>query len=121
MDVIEFIKERNRMCDYYKSDRCYNDDEQCPAFECKCDDFRNAADDGFKIVDIVDQWSKKHPQKTMLQDFLEKFPNAPLQSDGTPSLCPYKCGYTQEDYCKKFNPHPAYKTCLECWNRPLEG
>lgn len=120
MDVIEFIKERNRMCNYYKS-KGHCKDKSCPASYHCCLDFLSVEYDGFKLVDDVEKFSSEHPQKTMLQDFLEKFPNAPLQSDGTPSLCPYKCGYTREDYCKKFNPHPAYKTCLECWNRPLEG
>ena len=116
MDAIEFIKERNRMCDYYKDDRCWNDNEQCPAFDCECNDFRNAADDEFKIVNVVEQWSKNHPKKTMLRDFLEKFPNAKLEGD-CPLGCPYIFGYTSinDDY----NVCPGH-TCLECWSRPVE-
>ena len=114
MDAIEFIKERNRMCDYYKDNRCWNDNEQCPALYCKCHDFRNAADDGFKIVDIVDQWSKKHPQKTMLQDFLEKFPKAKLNDYGVPRVCPSLLGYKDMIPCNRLK-------CNECWNRPLKG
>ena len=116
MDAIEFIKERNRMCDYYKDNRCWNDNEQCPALYCKCHDFRNAADDGFKIVDIVDQWSKKHPQKTMLQDLLGKFPNTILEeTTKVPIFCPIHLGYEKStsNVCGKY-------TCFECWNRPLE-
>lgn len=118
MDAIEFIKERNRMCDYYKDDRCWNDDEQCPALDCKCNDFRNAADDEFKIVNVVEQWSKEHPQKTMLQDFLEKFPKAPLDNDGIPRNCPQSLGYCDDAYC---GIHPTGKICIKCWNRPVEG
>ena len=117
MDAVMFLKERARMCNSVSL--C----SECPiGFNLKCsctsDQYTDCEEEA---VSLVEEWSSEHPQKTMLQDFLEKFPNAPLQSDGTPSLCPYKCGYTQEDYCKKFNPNPAYKTCLECWSRPLEG
>lgn len=117
MDAVTFIKERNRMCDFYKSCKI----KGCPAENLSCDSLEEIEIQGFKLIKDVEQWSKEHPRKTMLQDFLDKFPNAPLESDGTPSLCPYKCGYTRENCCKKFNPHPAYKTCLECWNRPVEG
>ena len=33
---------------------------------------------------IIDKWCAEHPQKTYLQDFLEKFPNAKLDDDGEP-------------------------------------
>lgn len=117
MDTIEFIKERNRMCDYYKDNRCWNDNEQCPVLYCKCHDFRNAADDEFKIVNVVEQWSKNHPKKTMLRDFLEKFPNALLDKDGVPEkFCPHDVGYTSGYYC-----HKEPRNCVKCWNRSLEG
>lgn len=118
MDAVDFIKERNRMCEFYDNGRCHGG---CPAYGgISCNDLTRITDQGYALVKIVEKWSSEHPQKTMLQDFLEKFPKAPLQSDGTPSLCPYKCGYTREDYCKKFNPNPTYKTCLDCWSRPVE-
>lgn len=117
MEAIEFIKDRNRMCDYYKDDRCWNDNEQCPALDCKCNDFRNAADDEFKIVNVVEQWSKNHPKKTMLQDFWEKFPKVKLEASCPPG-CPHVYGYTSKNDDDNFC---LGHTCLECWNRPVEG
>lgn len=119
MDAIEFIKERNRMCEYFGS-ACTKDGKDCPAINKNCATFRGTSNDGFELVNIVKKWSYEHPQKTMLQDFLEKFPKAPIQHDGTPGLCPYKCGYTKEDCCGKFILNPKYKTCAECWSRPVE-
>ena len=72
------------------------------------------------VVYKVEQWSKSHPQKTMIQDFFEKFPNAPRTKDGTPrNICPCDCGYTNEPesyiVCEHFT-----DDCLKCWSRPLE-
>lgn len=70
------------------------------------------------LVKIIEQWSKSHPQKTMIQDFFEKFPNAPKTENGTPrNICPCDCGYEPESYivCEHFT-----DDCLKCWSRPLE-
>lgn len=112
MDAIEFIKERNRMCDFYKSCKI----KGCPAENLSCDSLEEIAIQGFKLIRDVEQWSKEHPQKTMLQDFLEKFPNAILdETTKVPNFCPIHLGYEKStsNVCGKY-------TCFECWNRPLE-
>ena len=67
-----------------------------------------------KAVEIVQKWSDEHPQKTILQDFLSKYPKAPLSTDGqTPRLCPEQLGYAESrEWCGK--------SCEKCWNRPIE-
>lgn len=112
MDAIEFIKKRNRMCNSMKS--C----SQCPFNEMKHCNFNT--EDPEKLVAFVEQWSQEHPQKTMMQDFFEKHPNAPKRRDGTPvGICPSCCGYTDEpnnaSVCIKFD-----EKCLRCWSRPME-
>ena len=115
MDVIEFIKERNRMCNYYKS-KGHCKDKSCPASYHCCLDFLSVEYDGFKLVDDVEKFSSEHPQKTMLQDFLEKFPNALLDKDGVPEkFCPHDVGYTSGYYCRK-----EPRDCVKCWSRPVE-
>lgn len=115
MDAVEFIKERRRMC------LSYEDCIGCPCEHGKqpisCEIQSKTAQ---QLVEIIEQWSQTHPQKTMIQDFFEKFPNAPKEEDGTPiDICPSYCGYTDEPnslaVCEKFN-----KNCLKCWSRPLE-
>lgn len=68
-----------------------------------------------KVVEIVQKWSDEHPQKTRLDDFMEKYPKALLRKDGTPvEVCCENLGYTKVciyNYCDG---------CSECWNAPLE-
>lgn len=96
MEAIEFLKQYDRMCEYYTG--C----SDCPikkfCFDTEPEEF----------VSKVEQWSQTHPQKTMMQDFFEKFPKAPKEEDGTPiDICPSYCGYTDEpnslNVCEKFN------------------
>lgn len=113
MDAIEFIKERNRMCNYYKSKGSCKD-KSCPASYHCCLDFLSVEYDGFKLVDDVEKFSYEHPKKTMLQDFLEKYPNAELNDDGIPKPCPSWLGYKDMPFCNRIR-------CVECWNRQMEG
>lgn len=65
--------------------------------------------------DITEMLQKEHPPKTMLQDFLEKYPDAPLNINGDyPECCPFMLGYKKGDCIKPRG------TCVECWNRPVE-
>lgn len=106
MDAIKYLKEKNRMCKKLKN--CYN----CPLYTYKKQDCseleRNEPE---KAVGIVEKWSAENPQKTNLQDFLEKYPNAIMRDGNIPYNCAQFLGYVKD--CKK--------PCKECWNRPLEG
>lgn len=103
MDAIKFLKERVRMCNSF--DGCDN----CP-LQNECLDTEIEA-----MVNAVEQWSHNHPQKTMIQDFFEKFPNAPKSGTGEPVVCPNDCGYGNF-CCEQSN-----GICFNCWNRPLEN
>lgn len=56
---------------------------------------------------IIDKWCAEHPQKTYLQDFLEKFPNAQVNFGNASIIC---ASYVYGDAltCKG--------RCAECWN-----
>lgn len=118
MDAFEFIKKYRRMCNKYYCGK------ECPLYEEPCDTSSSIllanSNLANKIVNIVEQWSKSHPQKTIMQDFFEKFPNAPKTENGTPrNICPSDCGYTNEPesftVCDQFN-----EDCVKCWSRPSE-
>lgn len=66
-----------------------------------------------KAIAIMQKWSDEHPQKTYLSEFLKKYPNALLNDDGTPDICPDKLGLT---VIKK----PCFGDCVGCWNQPIE-
>ena len=83
MDALEFLKERKRMCDSYKS--C----EGCPFDDIKCSINSLLYDDEYdRSVAIVEQWSKEHPRKTRQSVFLEQWPDAIISSDGLPQVAP---------------------------------
>lgn len=62
MEAVEFIKQRNRMCDYYGDDSCVRDDsrETCPALNIDCSLGIPTSE---QLVEIVEQWAKEHPEK----------------------------------------------------------
>lgn len=102
MDAVEFLKEKNRMM--RTDSEAYNEIKDIPTVQA--------------VVAYVEDWSHKHPRKTRMQDFLEKYPNAALKPDGlkTPTVCASELGYckhcTHSIYC---NPD-----CYSCWNEPVE-
>ena len=112
MDAVEFLKEYHRMC---KSVDCI----KCGLYHLNngtgsnCPEYIEAHPD--KAVQIVEQWSKEHPRKTRLQDFLEKYPNAALTSYGhkIPKVCAQDVGYCAS--CKYLG-----NKCHQCWNEPVE-
>ena len=79
MDAVEFLKALGRLCNNYLCG------DNCPLID-SCDD---ESDDGYlRKVQIVEKWVKEHPVKTRQSEFLKMFPNARIESDGMPSICP---------------------------------
>lgn len=62
MEVLEFIKQKDRMCDYYCDAMCTRDDsdETCPASSIDCEIMTDKPE---LLVDIVEKWAKEHPEK----------------------------------------------------------
>ncbi len=79
MDAVEFLKARSRMCN---DNVCEGD---CPLFHC-CND--RIDDNMVKLVSIVEQWAKEHSVKTRQSEFLKKWPDTEIGSDGLPSVAP---------------------------------
>lgn len=70
-----------------------------------------------KALEIVQKWSDEHKEKTILDDFLEKYPNALLSKDGKrplPIICANKLGYKVT--CDYVN----HDDCTKCWQTPLD-
>lgn len=107
MDAVNFIKEYSRMCNKY------DDCQGCPLDDKGCDITYEQVNANH-IANTVEKWAKENPQKTMMQDFFNRFPNAPKDIDGNPVTCPYSCGYVVVNDCEKYN------NCYDCWNRPIE-
>ena len=71
MDAVEFIKQVRRMGKQKGEAICFKLEEI-----------------DTEIVEQVEQWAKAHPVKTRQSEFLKMFPNARIESDGMPSICP---------------------------------
>ena len=111
MDALKFFKEFDRMCNYYSNENCRG----CPRETeptCGITDLGPVGPEGIKkLINDVDQWSKEHPQRTRLQDLLEKFPKVEIDKEGLPFFCCARLGYICT--CAK-------STCKDCWNMPVE-
>lgn len=120
MNAIKYFKEKRRMLNSLGRIRggCIGINcENCPfslnnnGKGLTCIDFELEYPE--EAVAIVEKWSQEHPRKTMLQDFLEKYPNALLDEDEVPVTCCHNLGFTQPKDCYKIY-------CKKCWNRLLE-
>ena len=110
MDALKFLEEFDRMCNLYIKNYC----KGCPRAEspyCGVDGMNK--EERAKLISEVEQWSKEHPQRTRLQDFMEKYPNAQICESGLPSACCKSLGY-----CK--NCDDTDNDCEACWNMPVE-
>ena len=79
MDAVEYVKQRNRMCDYYVN--CGD----CPAGNYEgCSSLSEIPN----MVPIVEQWAKAHPVKTRQSEFLKQWPDAEISDDRLLSIPP---------------------------------
>ena len=123
MDAVKYFEEKRRMLNSLGRKRLHCEGVIC--LKCPLSSQNNKKGKDCKTleiecpetaIEIVEKWSAENPLKTMLQDFLEKYPNAPIdEDDKTPTVCPYSLGYEEEDA------HGCFSDCMSCWNRPLEG
>lgn len=117
MDAVKFIKEQARMLNRNENGFCNISCVECPlgptnnGHNIKCTTFEIKHTE--EAVRIVEDWSRNHPQKTYLMDFMEKFPNCEKDCNGIPEAC-RKHIYpqtTKKDCC-------GIK-CSDCWNEPM--
>ena len=79
MDAVEYVKQRERMCDYYVN--CGD----CPAGKYeRCASLNEIPN----LVPIVEKWAKEHPVKTRQSEFFKQWPDAEIGYDGLPTVAP---------------------------------
>lgn len=120
MDAVKFFKEMERMCKVYR-DNPYGerDCKGCPleisVDECMRVDMEES-EKIVEIIEIVERWSKEHPQRTYKDDFLEKFPKTIRKENGMPLVgwCDIhnggNCLYVFEED----------RDCDDCWDMEME-
>ena len=119
MDAIKFLKIRMRMC------KKYGICQRCPAFEFYKDGCilysgfnPERINDLETAISLLEQWAKENPEKTRLQDFVERNPNAPLTEAGYPMMYPKHMGYCKTMDCTRCE-HLYKNQLTECWDLPL--
>lgn len=112
-----YFNEKLKMTKRTKNGLCKINCSNCPLSSNNngeglfCSDFEMYYPE--KAVKAVQEWSDEHPPKTFLTEFLENYPNAPLDDDGTPKgVCPRALGLMDIDDCDD--------NCIKCWNQPIE-
>lgn len=78
-----------------------------------------------EAIEIVQKWSDEHPPKTLLTEFLERYPNAKMNGDGFPSnIIPCSLGLIErKDICKNrclYFYDKGRRPCYDCWNTLVE-
>ena len=66
--------------------------------------------------EIVDKWVSEHPVKTYMQDFFEKFPNAPKGRNRIPIAC-WNHIYGDGIYG---GGNDCVGDCIKCWNQEMK-
>lgn len=115
MDAIEFIRERQRMCNAYKG-ACID----CPMEGESCGGYRDV--DAERLAGVVEAWSAAHPRKTRQSVFLEQYPEAYVHEDGYLEMCPLEVSAAHRDAdgcCSTFG-----RLCSDCrrefWMQEVE-
>ena len=106
MDAIKFIEEKERMCQTCGS--CV----LCPAW--LDDGCIMSMRSGFapeQQINAVKVWAEQHPRKTRKTVFLEQYPNARVDSQGIPCICP--AGVYGDGVCPK-KKEDCRMLCYDC-------
>lgn len=105
MDALEFLKERKRMCKLYT---CCGG---CPLEGTSCA-LSHTADEKYyeQIINTVEQWSKEHPRKTRQSVFLERWPEAEIDTYGCLMLCPKRISAD----CRNSYGNCTNRLCSDC-------
>ena len=114
MDAVEYVKQRERMCDY-----CVNCGD-CPACDYEWCSSLNGIP---KMVPIVEQWAKAHPIKTRQSEFLKMWPDAEIGDDGLPSIapCQFNIELLQREFQKDCEGRGVCNKCRrDFWLKEIE-
>ena len=109
------MKVRSKMCNKYTCFECplgrnsNGKNKSCSALEQLYTS---------EAIEIVQRWSNRNPQKTLLSEYLERYPQAELEN-GLPPLCAKVLGQGDEECKHEFNEYSS--DCRDCWNTPIES
>ena len=103
-----FLKEWGRMCDSYTGNCSHCNIPNKSTHSCKF----FILNDIKRSQEVVQKWSDENPQKTYLEDFLSKYPEAPLDIKGNPDFCVARLYKNFEAICD-------CTVCGTCWGKVM--
>jgi len=107
----EFFKEWERFCHTQMACNLCELNSSCVSWSSKAKMFSRSSE----FAEGIQKWSDRHPQKTYLEDFLEKFPAAPINSK-TSRPKAYPCDIYKGIGCNYENCEP-----FDCWYVLMEN
>lgn len=122
-----YLREKVRMTTIGNGGYCSIDCDICPlSYNCNntgvdCERLEIAYPQ--KAIEIVQEWSDKHPQKTYLSEFLKHYPNVKIKNGFPNDICAASLGICEN--CEEIGKDGIVVqkrncTCKECWNTPIE-
>ena len=113
-NILNFKREHERMCKSYKK-TCHGCPFENEPIYC-CPEHLMLEKITEEKIDLLQKWSDEHPCKTLLGDFLEKYPNATISKyEDIPYVCADNLGYKSDnELCE------TEDGCQKCWNRLLD-
>ncbi len=113
--TVNFAREYSRMCKRMECNECpANPANNDTDYDCE----RLLYSYPEVAIEIVQKWSDEHPQKTRLDDLLEKHSGVVVESNGCPTFYPVALGYCNNcDLCKWADGD----THKHCWHEPVDG
>lgn len=70
-----------------------------------------------KAIETVQAYADTN-KPSFLDRFKKEHPNAPMDEDGAPMMCPYSLGYFAQ---RSLGCEAANGNCTDCWNLPLKA
>lgn len=117
MDAIELMKEAKRMTKSCGV-KCVNCPVSMANNETSLSCWQLLMNAPEKYIEIVENWSKAHPQKTQADLFFERYPNAMKRNNGMICCKPCEIGLVSREKCDE------NKSCDACrkkyWLAPVE-
>lgn len=118
MDAVKFVRE------YLRMDTKVDEFEDCPVYKtdfCTVPAEERSQESAEEIVELVEEWSAAHPRKTRQSVFLEKYPNARIDSQAVIYVCPADA--YGDKVCPK-NEENFHMPCCDCrrefWMQEVE-
>lgn len=116
MDAVKFIKERYRMCDYYRGGNARSGCAECPVFQM-CVPARSVT---AEYIAAVEQWSKEHQRKTRQSKFLNMLPTVRMDDVGVIELCPAIVDDRYRERCGNLKQLSCQDCRREFWMQEVE-